>query len=75
MAQDHLEPWDLHLNKLGKGQLAKVLKKKIFENFSVYFYDSNLQSLARGHLDPWDLHLNKIGKGPLGNATIQISSI
>ena len=46
-----------------------------FEYFSMYFYGSNLQPLARSHLGPWDLHLNKIGKGPLGNATIQISSI
>ena len=44
-------------------------EKKIFEYFSMYFYGSNLQSLARIHLGPWDLHLNKIGKGPLGNAT------
>ena len=52
-----------------------VLKEKFFEYFSMYFYGSNLQPLARSHLGPWDLRLNKIGKGPLGNATNQISSI
>ena len=46
-----------------------VLKKKIFEYFSMYFYGSNLQPLARSHHGPWDLHLNKISKGPLVNAT------
>ena len=25
MAQDHLGPWDLHLNKLGKGPLAMLV--------------------------------------------------
>ena len=25
MAQDHLGPWDLHLNKLGKGPLGNLL--------------------------------------------------
>ena len=49
--------------------------EKIFEYFSMYFYGSNLQPLARSHLGPWDLHLNKIGKGLLSNAKIQISSI
>ena len=49
-----------------------VLKKKIFEYFSMYFYGLNLQPLPRSHLGPWDLHLNQIGKGPLGHATIQI---
>ena len=24
MVQDHLEPWDLHLNKLGKGPLSNA---------------------------------------------------
>ena len=78
MAKDHLGPWDLHLNKLGKmnfKHLSQVVLKKIFEYCSMYFYGSNLQPLARSHLGPWDLHLNKIGKGPHGNATIQISSI
>ena len=45
------------------------LKKRIYEYFSMYFYGSNLQPLARSNLGPWDLHLNKIGKGSLGNAT------
>ena len=48
MAQDHLGPWDLHLNELGKGPLnfkhrsQVVLKKKIFEYFSMYLYGLNL---------------------------------
>ena len=25
LARDHLEPWDLHLNKLGKGRLASAI--------------------------------------------------
>ena len=52
-----------------------VLKKKIFEYFSMHFYGLNLRPLTRGHLGPWDLHLNKLGRGPLGNATYQISNI
>ena len=52
-----------------------VLKKKIFEYFSMYFYGLNLRPLTRGHLGPWDLHLNKLGRDPLGNATYQISNI
>ena len=52
-----------------------ILKKKIFEYFSMYFYGLNLRPLTRGHLGPWDLHLNKLGRGPLGNATYQISNI
>ena len=52
-----------------------VLKKKIFEYFSMYFYGLNLGPLASGHLRPWDLHLNKLCRGPLGYATYQISNI
>ena len=52
-----------------------VIKKKIFEKFSMYFYGSNLGPLARGHLGPWDLGLNKLGRSALGNATYQISNI
>ena len=33
-----------------------VLKKKMFEYFSMYFYGSNLQLLARRLLGIWDLH-------------------
>ena len=50
-----------------------VLKKKIFEYFSKYFYGSNLGPLARGHLGPWELNLNRLGRGLLGNATYNIS--
>ena len=32
-----------------------VLKKKIFEYFSMHFYGLNLGPLLRGHLGPWDL--------------------
>ena len=82
MARRHLGPWDHHMSQIGKGlpgnatyipnfkHLSRVvLKKKIFEYFSTYFYDLNLEPLARNHLGIWDLHLHKIGKGPLGNAT------
>ena len=48
-----------------------VLKKKIFEYFSMYFHGLNLRPLNRGHLGPWDLHLNKLRRGPLGNVTYQ----
>ena len=51
-----------------------VLKQKIYQYFSMYFYGSNLGPLARGHLGLWDLHLNKLVKGELGNATYQISN-
>ena len=27
MAQDHLGPWDLHLNKLGKGSLGMLVSE------------------------------------------------
>ena len=40
--------------------------------FFLYFYGSNLGTLARGHLGPWDLHLNKPVRGELGNAIYQI---
>ena len=43
-----------------------------FSIFSLYFYGSNLGTLAGGHLGPWDLHLNKPVRGELGNATYQI---
>ena len=52
-----------------------ILKKKIFEWFSMYFYGSNLGPLWPDHLGPWGLDLNKFGKRSLGNATYQISSI
>ena len=42
------------------------------EDFSIFFFGSNLGTLARGHLGPWDLHLNKPVRGELGNATYQI---
>ena len=53
----------------------EVLKKKIFEYFSMYFYGLNLG--PPGKEPTWILgpSLNKIGKGPLGNATYKISSI
>ena len=44
-------------------------EEEVFAYFSMYFYGSNLQPLARSHHGPWDLHLNKISKGPLVNAT------
>ena len=44
------------------------------EDFSIFFYSSNLGPLATGHLGPWDLHLNKFVRGELGNATYQISN-
>ena len=51
-----------------------VLKKKIFEYFSMYFYGSNLG--YPGKEPSWILgpHLNKIGKGLLGNATTQFQA-
>ena len=87
LAQDHLGPWNLYLNKLGKGLLRNVtyqnfkhlshvvLKKKSFEYFAMIFFDLNLGLMARDNLEPWDLHLNKLDKGLLGNATHQISGI
>ena len=54
LARGHPRPWDLPLNKTGKSPLGKcfksnfkhlsqlVLKKKIFEYFSIYFYGLNL---------------------------------
>ena len=86
LVQGHLGPWDLCFNKLGKGpqgmqcyipnfkHLSKVVLKKIFEYFSMYFY-SYLWPLWRSHLGPCSLNLNKLGKRPLGNAIYQISSI
>ena len=56
----HLTSRDLQLNKIGKRPLGKcfksnlkhlsqvVLKKKIFEYFSIYFYDLNLGPLGAG---------------------------
>ena len=52
-----------------------ILKKKIFEYFSMYFCGLKLGPLWRGHLGPCGLDLNKRGKRPLCNATYQISSI
>ena len=50
--QGHLQTWVLHLFKIGKGPLGyilnfkhlsqEVLKEKLFEYFSMYFYDLNL---------------------------------
>ena len=83
----HLAPRDLQLNKIGKRPLRKcfisnlkylrqvVLKKKISEYFSIYFYGLNLGTPDRGNLGPWDLHLHILGNKLLGNATYQISSI
>ena len=68
LARGHLGPWDLGLNKLGKGAPGNA-------TYHMHFYGSNLGPLARGHLGPWDLHLNKLGRGALGNATYQISNI
>ena len=44
---------------------CRVLKKNIFEYFSMYmyFYGSNLEPLARDHPGPWDLHLYKLEEG------------
>ena len=42
MVQDHLGPWDLHLNKLGKGPLGNVQASKPSgseeEDFLIFFY-------------------------------------
>ena len=48
----------------------QVLKKKLSEYFSMYFYDLNLGSPGAG--PSWTLgpSLNKRGKGPLGNAIL-----
>ena len=60
----HLGPRDLCLNKLGKApvgtcmqcyipnfkHVSKVVLKKIFEYFSMYFYSSNLRPLWQDHL-------------------------
>ena len=79
--QGHLAPRDLQLNKIGKRPLDKcfisnlkhlsqvVLKKKISEYFSIYFYGLNLGPPGRATLDPGTFDLNILGKGPLGNAT------
>ena len=86
--QDPHGPSDLSLNKLGKGLLGiqfyipkykhlskVVLKKKIFEYFSMYFYGLNLGPQWRGHLESCGLDLNELGIRPQGNVTYQISSI
>ena len=85
--RDHLASRDLQFNKIGKKSLGKcflsnlkhlsqvVLKKKISEYFSIYFYGLNLGRPHLGHLGPWDLHLVILDKGLLSNATYQISSI
>ena len=54
-----------------------VLKKKIFEYFSMYMYFYGLNLVSPGKEPSWILgpHLNKIGKELLGNATYPISSI
>ena len=51
-----------HLNQV-------VLKKKMLEHFSMYFYGLNLGPSGRDHLGAGDLHLNKLEKKLLGNAT------
>ena len=47
MAQDHLGPWDLHLNKLGKGSLGYAITEfqaskpsgSEEEDFLIFFYE------------------------------------
>ena len=48
-----------------------VLKEKIFEYFSKYFYDLNLGPPGTG--SSWTLgpSFDKLGNGPLGNAIYQ----
>ena len=53
----------------------EVIKKKIFEYFSIYFYGSNLGHPGTRPSWTLDVHLNKLGKITLDNATDQISSI
>ena len=60
LVRGHLAPRDLQLNKICKRILGKcfisnlkhlsqvVLKKKIFEYFSIYFYGLNLGPLGAG---------------------------
>ena len=80
LARGHFGPWDLHLNKLGRGALgnatyqisntwAKWVQRRVFEYISMHFYGSNIGLPGAGHLGSWYLQLFKIGKGPLGNAT------
>ena len=60
LMQGHLVPRDLQLNKIGKRPLGKcfisnfkhlsqvILKKNIFEYFSIYFYGLNLGPAGTG---------------------------
>ena len=63
LARGHLEPGDLHMNKLGKDHLAMLHTKfqasehggSEEEDFLIYFYVSMVRTwdpLAMGHLGP-----------------------
>ena len=64
LVRGHLAPRDLQLNKIGERLLGNcfisnlkylrqvVLKKKISEYFSIYFYGLNLGPPGRGNLGP-----------------------
>ena len=80
LAQGHPGPWDLHLNKLGKGQpgnaiyqISSILAKQFWRRrFLSIFHCWTQDPPWQGHFGPQGHHLNKLGRGPLGNATYQI---
>ena len=86
LAWGHLGPWDLHLNKLGRGPLGNATyqisniwamwfwQRRFLNIFLCFSMVRTQDPLARGHVGPWSLGLNKFGKGPPGNAIYQISS-
>ena len=81
LARGHLGPWDLGLNKLGKGppgnatyQISSTWAKLFWRRrFWSIFHFWTQDPPPQGHFGPQGHHLNKLGRGPLGNATYQIS--
>ena len=75
LAWGHLGPWDLGLNKLGKGPpgyakfQASEPSSSGKEDFEVYIIFEPKTPPPQGHFRPQGHHSNKLGRGPLGNAT------
>ena len=80
LARGHLGPWDLGLNKLGKGppsnatyQISSTRAKQFWRRrFLSIFHFGTQDPPPQGHFEHHGHHLNKLGRGPLGNATYQI---
>ena len=51
-----------------------ILRKKIFEYFSTYFYAKPQDPLGRGHFESWVLCLNKLDLGPLSNVNTKTTT-